>query len=123
QKREGPAEKPTASNAEGKALADKVVERMGGLAKLRSVRALRAELTERAVENGPATPFNVTIVFPDRIHVDVETPRGILTLVVTPEQGFMSATGMGARDLPRPEKDENMARAHPHQGLAASASH
>ena len=111
QKREGPAEKPTASNAEGKALADKVVERMGGLAKLRSVRALRAELTEKAVENGPATLFNVTIVFPDRMHVDVETPRGILT-IVTPEQGFMSATGMGARDLPRPEKDENMARIH-----------
>ena len=87
QKREGPAEKPTASNAEGKALADK------------------------AVENGPATLFNVTIVFPDRMHVDVETPRGILT-IVTPEQGFMSATGMGARDLPRPEKDENMARIH-----------
>jgi zinc protease len=112
QKREGPAEKPTASNAEGKALAKKVVERMGGLAKLQSVRALRAELTEKAVENGPATPLNVTIVFPDRMHVEVETPRGILTIVVTPEQGFMSATGMGARDLQRAEKDENMAQIH-----------
>ena len=112
QRSEVPAPEPTASNDEGKALAKKVVERMGGLAKLESVKALRAELTEKAMENGPATPYNVTIVFPDRMHVDVQTPRGILSIVVTPEEGFLSATGVGARDLPAPEKNENIAEIH-----------
>jgi zinc protease len=112
QKNETPAQQPTASNDEGKALARKVVERMGGLAKLQSVKALRAELTEKATENGPATPFKVTIVFPDRMHMDVQTPRGILSIVVTPEEGFMSASGTQARDLSRPEKNENLGQIH-----------
>jgi len=112
QKNETPAQEPTASNDEGKALAKKVVERMGGLAKLQSVKALRAELTEKARENGPATPFHVTIVFPDRMHVDVQTPRGILSIVVTPEEGFMWAGGAGASELPLPEKNENLAGIH-----------
>jgi len=112
QKNEAPAEKPTASNDEGKALVNKVVERMGGLAKLHSVRAMRAELTEKPMENGPATPFTLTIVFPDRMHVDIQTPRGLLTIVVTPQRGFMSASGMGARDLPASEKEESMTQIH-----------
>jgi len=112
QKNEVPAQQPTASNDEGKALATKVVERMGGLAKLQSVKALRAELTEKPMEDGPATPFNVTIVFPDRMHMDVETPRGVLSIVVTPEAGFISAGGRGASELPAPEKNENLAQIH-----------
>jgi len=112
QKSEMPAQEPTASNDEGKALAQQVVERMGGLAKLQSVKALRAELTEKAMENGPATPYNVTIVFPDRMHVDVQTPRGVLSIVVTPEIGFMSAAGVGAHDLPASERNENLAEIH-----------
>ena len=109
QKNEMPAQQPTASNDEGKALAQKVVERMGGLTKLQSVKALQAEMTEKATDDGPATPSKVTIVFPDRMHVDVQTPRGVLSIVVTPAVGFMSAAGMGARDLPTPERNEDLA--------------
>jgi hypothetical protein len=87
---------------------------MGGLARLQSVKVLREELTEKASENGPATLVKATIVFPDRMHLDVQTPRGMLTIVVTPEQGFLSAAGMAARDLPPPEKSESMAQIHRH---------
>jgi hypothetical protein len=73
---------------------------------------LREELTEKASENGPATPVKAAIVFPDRVHLDVQTPRGILSIVATPAQGFMSAPGMGARDMPAAEKNETIAQIH-----------
>jgi zinc protease len=108
EKAEPSAAKPTASNPEGKALAAKAVEAMGGLARLQSVKSLRADLTETEAGGGPATPVQVTIVFPDRMHVDVQTPQGTLSIVVTPDSDFMSAAGMGVRDLPPPQKSESM---------------
>jgi len=101
---------PTASNPEGKALAAKVVEAMGGLAKLQSVKALRAEFSEQESEEGPATPVKVTIQFPDRMHVDLETPQGTLTVVVTPDAGYMSQPGRGAQAMPDSAKTEGLQR-------------
>lgn len=111
-KADTPTVKPAASNPEGKALAAKVVEAMGGLAKLQAVKSLQADLTEKDAEGGPATAVQVTIVFPDNMHVVVQTPQGPLTIVVTPDSGFMSATGMGVRDLPPPQKAETMQQIH-----------
>ena len=101
-----------ASNPEGKALAAKVVATMGGLAKLKTVKSLRADLTEKESESGPATPLQITIVFPDRMHVDVQTPQGQIAIVVTPEAGFMAAVGMGTRDMPASQKSESMQQIH-----------
>jgi len=112
EKEEAPAPKPSTSNADGKALAAKVVESMGGLAKLKSVKSLRTELSEKESDSGPATPLQVTIVFPDRMHVDVQTPQGVLSIVVTPDAGFMSAAGMGARDMPPPQRKEPTEQIH-----------
>ena len=111
-KEEAPAVQPTASNAEGKTLAAKVVENMGGLAKLKTVKSLRADLSEKEAETGPVTPLQITIVFPDRMHVDVQTPQGQISLVVTPETGFMAAGGMGTRDMPPGQKSESMQQIH-----------
>jgi zinc protease len=108
EKTEAPAAKPTASNPEGKALAAKVVASMGGLAKLKTVKSLRADLTEKESADGPATPLEITIVFPDRMHVNVETPQGQISIVVTPDAGFMAAAGMGTRDMPPGQKAESM---------------
>jgi len=107
-----PAAKPGASNPEGKALAARVVEAMGGLTRLKAVKSLRADLTEKESADGPGTPVHVTIVFPDRMHVDVQTPQGTLSIVVTPELGFMSAAGMGSRDLPPSQKNESQQQIH-----------
>ncbi len=106
-----PAKKPTASNPEGKALAAKVVDAMGGLAKLKSIKAMNADITSTEGD-GSHTPIQVTIAFPDRMHVDVQTPNGKLAIAVSPEVGFMSAEGMGVRDLPASQKSEYMAQIH-----------
>jgi hypothetical protein len=111
EKEEAPPAKPTASNPEGKALAVKVVEAMGGLAKLRSVKSLQADLTEQDAQGGPSTSVQVTIVFPDSMHVNVQTPQGPFAIVVTPSAGFMSAA-IGVQDLPAPQKEETVKQIH-----------
>jgi zinc protease len=112
EKEEAPAAKPTASNPEGKALAAKVVEAMGGLAKLQSVKSLQTDLTEQDAQGGPSSAVQVSIVFPDSMRVDVQTPQGPFAIVVTPNAGFMSAAGMGVRDLPPPQKAETVRQIH-----------
>jgi len=111
EKEEAPAVKPTASNPEGKALAAKVVEAMGGLTQLQSVKSLHADLTEQDAQGGPPTSVHITIAFPDRMHVEVQTPQGPFVIVVTPDTGFMSAA-MGVRDLPPPQKAETVKQIH-----------
>ena len=37
----------------------------------------------------------MTLAFPDRMHVDVQTPQGALTIVATPDTAFMSMAGHG----------------------------
>jgi zinc protease len=112
EKGEAPSAKPTASNPQGKALAARVVEAMGGLAKLQSVKSLQAELSEKDAQGGPVSVVRVVIVFPDSMRVDVQTPQGPFAMVVTPGAGFMSATGMGVRDLPPPQKAETVKQIH-----------
>ncbi|HZR55846.1 MAG TPA: pitrilysin family protein [Terriglobales bacterium] len=103
--------KPTASNPEGKVLAAKVVDAMGGLAKLKSIKAMKADITSTE-EDGSHTPIQVTIAFPDSMRADVQTPNGKLVMAVSPAVGFMSAEGMGVRDLPASQKSEYMAQIH-----------
>jgi zinc protease len=111
EKEETPAAKPAASNPEGKALAAKVATAMGGLDKLQSVKSLRVNFMEG--EPGAAqTPIEVVIAFPDRMHVDVQTPNGMLSIVVSPDVGFMSAAGMGVRDLPTEQKTDSLTQIH-----------
>jgi zinc protease len=111
EKEEAPAVKPAASNPEGKALAAKVAQAMGGLDKLQAVKSLRVSFTE-GEGGGTPTPIEVTIAFPDRLHVGVQTPNGMLNIVVSPDVGFMSAAGMGARDLPAEQKADSLAQIH-----------
>ena len=105
---EAPTEKPRASNAEGKALAAKVVEAMGGLSKLKSVKSLRSSLSNKSPDGGPASTVDVTIVFPDRMHLDIATPQGKFSMVVTADSGFVAAEGGGTRDLPASQRQESL---------------
>jgi zinc protease len=109
-KSDEPAMKPTASNSDGMALAAKVVDAMGGLAKLQSVKSLRSDLTltRKTPQGDMAVNIQTTIVFPDRMHADINTPQGSMTFVVTPDAGFMSAAGMGVRDMPPAQKADSM---------------
>lgn len=110
-----PAEKessqPAASNPEGKALAEKVAAAMGGLPKLQSIKTMRVNISQ-SNGGGPATPLEVAMAFPDKMHVDVTTPQGKLTIVVSPDEGFMAIPGMGSRSMPPQQKTEMMAQLH-----------
>jgi zinc protease len=112
EKSAAPAEKPTASNPEGKALAAKVVDAMGGLSKLQGIKSVREDMTNKGSATGPGTELHVTIQFPDRMHVDVQTPQGVISVGVTPDGGFMTAAGMGVHDMPTAQKDESMQQIH-----------
>jgi zinc protease len=100
--------KPAGSNPEGLAMAAKVVAAMGGEARLNSVKSIRVDSNMTDPGGGAPTPFQATIVFPDRLRANIQTPQGTLVLVVSPEAGFMAAEGMGARDLAAAQKNETM---------------
>jgi zinc protease len=97
--------KPASSNAEGKALAAKVATAMGGLPKLQSIKAIHVNIDE-SDSGSPPNPVNVTLAFPDKMHVEVQTPQGALTIVATPDAAFMSMAGMGTRNMPPAQKTE-----------------
>jgi zinc protease len=103
--------KPAASNAEGKVLAAKVATAMGGLPKLQSIKTIHVSIAE-SDSGGPPSPVDVTLAFPDRMHVDVQTQQGALTIVTTPDAAFMSMAGMGARSMPPEQKNEMLAQLH-----------
>jgi zinc protease len=100
----------TESNAEGKALAAKLVAAMGGEAKLLAIKSLKAKLTStRKTPQGDfAIPMETVIVFPDHLHAEMETPNGTMDIVVTPDAAFMAMPGQGMRDFPPPQKAENL---------------
>jgi zinc protease len=110
EKGEAPA-KPAASNPEGKALAAKVAKAMG-LDEMQSVKSLRVNFTESDPGDATPTPIEVTIVFPDQMHVSIPTPQGKLAIVVSAQAGFMSAEGRGTRDLPASQKTESLTQIH-----------
>jgi len=103
--------KPASSNAEGKALAAKVAAAMGGLPKLKSVKAMRVNIAE-SDGGAPPNPVDVTLAFPDSMHVEVQTPQGALTIVATPDTAFMSMAGMGTRNMPPAQKTEMISQLH-----------
>jgi zinc protease len=103
-------EKSEASNPEGKALVEKVATALGGLPKLQSVKTMRVNIAESEPGGQPA-PVDVTLAFPDSIHVDVQTPQGQLVFVATANSGYMSMGG-NTRSMPPAQKDEMLTQVH-----------
>jgi hypothetical protein len=104
--------KPTASDAEGKALAAKVVAALGGEAKLAAVKTIKASLTmtRKTPQGDMAMEMHTTIVYPDHLHAELQTPGGMMTLSVTPDFGFASMEGMGTQPMPPQQKEETLAQ-------------
>ena len=100
---------PAASNPEGKALAAKVAGAMGGLPKLKSIKTMHVNIAE-SDSGGPPSPVEVWLAFPDRMHVDVQTPQGNLTIVASPDATFMAMAGMGSRSMPPAQKTEMLSQ-------------
>jgi len=103
--------KSAVSNPEGKALATKAAEAMGGVATLKGIKTMRVSLAESDPGEAPGT-VDVSIAFPDSMHVEVQTPQGLLTFVATPSTGFMSMGSMGSRAMPPDQKKEMLSQLH-----------
>src|SRR5262249_14041555 len=107
-----PEKKP--SNPEGKVLAAKVTQALGGAAKLETVKATKSDFDLTQLDGPMKGTMHVesTIVFPDRMKVDLQMPEGNMSIVVTPNSGFASAEGMGSQDLPPSQKTETVSQLH-----------
>ena len=101
--------KPAASNPAGQALAAKVAAAMGGLPKLKSIKAIHVNISE-SDSGGPPSPIDVFLAFPDRMRVELQMPQGNLTIVVSPDAAFMSMAGMGSRSMPPAQKTEMLSQ-------------
>ncbi len=84
---------------------------MGGLPKLQSIKTMHVSIAESDA-GAPPTPVDVTLAFPDSMHVEVQTPQGALTIVASPDAAFMSMAGMGTRSMPPAQKTEMMSQMH-----------
>ncbi|HEY6764639.1 MAG TPA: pitrilysin family protein [Candidatus Sulfotelmatobacter sp.] len=108
--KEEESSKPTESNAEGKEIAAKVVAAMGGEAKLASIHAVKAKLTQkRKTPQGDASMQMETIItFPDHLHADLQTPNGTMGVTATPDAAFIILPGGNVQPLPAPQKTETL---------------
>jgi zinc protease len=104
-------EKPPASDPDGVALVHKVANAMGGLDKLKAVKAMHVSVSE-SEPGGTPSPVDITIAFPDSMHVNVQTPQGELSIVTSPDDAFMSMGSMGSRSMPPAQKAEMLAQIH-----------
>jgi len=108
---QAPAEKK-ASNAEGKALSEKVAQALGGLDKLKTVKAMKSDftLTQLSGQRQGTVKVERTIVYPDHMKLDLETPQGSFAMITTPEAAFVSMAGRGTQDMPSSQRDETLAQ-------------
>jgi hypothetical protein len=98
-----------ASNADGRELLAKVIDALGGAAKLQSVHALRlTTVVDAKTEQGEFTiDMEQLAAFPDRSWQKLGTPMGELTVVTTPAAGFV-VTPQGTQDLPPDQQQDAM---------------
>ena len=106
--KEDEAEKPTASNEEGKDLAAKVVAAIGGEAKLAAIKTVKTKLTitQKTPQGEFPMQMETAIVFPDHLHAEMQTPGGTMNVVVTPELAFMALPDGNMQPFPDARKTE-----------------
>lgn len=98
---------PTASNPEGRALANKVADFIGGKAKIAAVRATRQQgsMTMKTPQGEMAMEMDQIIQYPDTQRTVVKSPMGEMVMVSAPDAAFMVLPGAGARDMPGSQRD------------------
>jgi zinc protease len=101
------ATKPVATTPEGKALMGKIIDAVGGEAKVGSVKAFKqiSTRTMKTPQGEMEIKTESTIVLPDKVQQIMSTPMGAMTMVLTPATAFMNMGGQ-VRDLPSSQKPE-----------------
>jgi len=100
------------SNPEGKVLAAKVVQALGGAEKINSVKSLKSAFTLDQ-KTGPAPgqiQAETTIVYPDRMKIDMTMQQGSFSMIITPGAAFVVAGGRMVQELPPSRRDESLAQ-------------
>ena len=82
---------PEESNPEGKAAADKLLQALGGPAKVNAVKTLRQSVV--ALRGAQRIDIEQTIVYPNEQAQEMKLPQGKTLLVVTPGDAFMVVGG------------------------------
>ncbi len=100
----------SASNPEGRALVGKVVQALGGQAKVQSVKSIRQKATTLRKTPQGDIPIEAerVVVFPDRTFIRMKAPQGEMTMTVSPAAAFVGMPGTGAQDLPASRKEETL---------------
>jgi outer membrane lipoprotein-sorting protein len=93
----GEAPKPAGSNAEGMAAAAKLLQSLGGVAKLSAVKTLHQSFV--MAQQGEEMKVDQSIVYPDKQAQKMSMPQGEMLQVVTSAIAFM-VMGSQVRDLP-----------------------
>ncbi|HEX6879228.1 MAG TPA: hypothetical protein VF135_02600, partial [Terriglobales bacterium] len=103
------APKPTASNPEGKALAAKVLQFLGGADKIKSIKALHYEgtSTRESPQGEISLDTETTIEFPDKLATVINAMGTQVKIVVTPAAGFRSMGGQ-VQDMPSSVRSDAM---------------
>lgn len=96
---------PAASDAQGKALLAKVIESSGGAQKLSSIKAAHRKATIALKQSGVQIESDSIEVVPDKVHLQVQTPNGELTLVSAPQASYIQFP-MGVQPLPPGQRDD-----------------
>jgi zinc protease len=104
---------PAASNPEGKALLAKVIEGLGGDAKVQSVKTMRvaSSLTLKTPQGDFTLAAENQTMYPDRTLVKIQAPNGEQTIVLSPEAAFMSMGGQ-TQDIPPARQAEQIKGLH-----------
>ncbi len=97
---------PAGSNAEGKALLNKVMDAMGGKAMIDGIKAIRVTSARTMITpQGEMQAENSTLVqYPFSIRQEMKLPMGTMTSVITADAAFV-ITPMGTQDLPSSQRD------------------
>ena len=105
----GAAKAATASNSAGQALIAKVVQSLGGAAKVRSVKSLheKSTLLAKTPQGDITMEIEEIAAFPDQLWQKMHTPMGEMTMVISPAAAFMKSP-MGSQDLPGAQKEDGL---------------
>lgn len=97
---------PSGSNAEGKALLNKVMDAVGGKALIDSIKTIRVTANRTIVTpQGEMQAESSTLVqYPSSIRQEMKLPMGTMTSVITPDAAF-AITPMGTQDLPSSQRE------------------
>lgn len=109
----GSEAEPTASNAQGRDLLARVIQALGGEAKVRELKALRAKGSKRLKTRyrEEVSEFELAFVFPDRLWERRVIPRTRAMSVVISPRGSFNTIGTETEDISEEAIDEVLTEA------------